>query len=96
VAWQKGESGNPGGRPRENAEIKRLAREHAQRAIERLAELMNGDDPRVAVSAAQALLDRGFGKPAQSITGGDEDDLPLRIEGRIQLVRPNSGSIGSD
>ena len=81
MAFQPGQSGNPGGRPKESKEAreaKRLAGQHSARAIERLRELLDGDDPRVSVSAAQALLDRAFGKPAQPVTGGDEDDNPIQ------------------
>lgn len=85
MPFVKGQSGNPGGRPKENAEIKALAREHGPKAIERLAELMGGDDPRVAVAAAQALLDRGYGKPAQAITGDDEAP-PVKVRGLIEFV----------
>jgi HEAT repeat protein len=67
MAFQKGQSGNPGGRPKECAEVKALAREHGAEAIAKLVELMRGEDARVAKAAADALLDRGFGKPAQSM-----------------------------
>ena len=66
MAFVKGQSGNPGGRPKECAEVKDLAREYGPEAVERPAVLMRGDDPRVAVSACQALLDRGYGKPTQT------------------------------
>lgn len=89
MPFEPGQSGNPGGRPKENAEVKRLAREHGPRAIERLAELMNGDDPRVSVSAAQALLDRGYGKPVQPLSG-DDDMPPLKVTALVELVRPGT------
>ena len=41
-----------------------------------------------------SILDRGLGKPAQAITGGDEDDAPLKVEGVLKLVRPPDGSAG--
>jgi len=82
MPFKKGQSGNPGGRPKENAEVKELARAHGPKAIAKLAELLDGDDPRVAVSAAQALLDRGYGKPHQSmdiavddVTAHNKDEL---------------------
>jgi hypothetical protein len=68
----KGISGNPSGRPKlkgEEREAMELARKYGKRAIRRLAQLMRSKNERVAVAAAQALLDRGFGKPAQAITG---------------------------
>jgi hypothetical protein len=69
--FQKGRSGNPGGRPKVVAEVKELARKHTGKAIETLVSIM--DNPKAApaarVSAANALLDRGYGKPPQHITG---------------------------
>jgi hypothetical protein len=62
-----GQSGNPGGRPKEAAEVKALAREHGAEAIAKLVLLLRDDDKRTALAAAQALLDRGYGKPGQSV-----------------------------
>jgi hypothetical protein len=67
MPFRKGQSGNPGGRPKENDEIKRLAKSHGPMAIERLAHWANSDNARASVAASQALLDRGFGKPEQAI-----------------------------
>lgn len=59
-------------------EIKSLARAHTESAIKVLAGVMNETSaPHSArVSAAQALLDRGWGKPTQLIAG-DEDGAPV-------------------
>ena len=69
--FRKGQSGNPGGRPKVVAEIKELAREHTAEAIETLVSIMNDakSAPAARVSAANSLLDRGYGKPPQHITG---------------------------
>lgn len=67
MAFQKGQSGNPGGRPKEDAEVKALARSAGPEAIEKLVELMRCDEKRTALAAAQALLDRGYGKPSQAV-----------------------------
>ena len=70
MPWAKGQSGNPGGRPRELAGIQQLARENAPLAIQTLVEVAStGKSESARVSAATALLDRGFGKPAQFSTG---------------------------
>jgi hypothetical protein len=79
VAFQKGQSGNPGGRPKEDAEVKALARSAGPEAIEKLVELMRGDEARTALAAAQALLDRGFGKPGQSVELSGPDGKPLTV-----------------
>ena len=59
-----GSSGNPGGRPKDEARVAELARSYTSEAIDTLVDLMrNGRDERVRGTAAQALLDRGWGKP---------------------------------
>ena len=54
-------------------EIRSLARSHTASAIKALAGIMNEKTvaPAARVSAANALLDRGWGKPAQPLTGED-------------------------
>ena len=62
--FSKGRSGNPGGRPKDEQKVAELARSYTREAIETLAELMRSSkDERVRGTAAQALLDRGWGKP---------------------------------
>src|SRR5215469_2369212 len=58
----KGYSGNPGGRPKVEGDIRELAREHAPDAIRRLVQLMNSRNDRVAVAACGAILDRAYGR----------------------------------
>ncbi|WP_245514670.1 MULTISPECIES: DUF5681 domain-containing protein, partial [unclassified Mesorhizobium] len=57
--FQPGQSGNPGGRPKG---IAAKAREHADRAVEVLAEALDDDDTKTRIAAAKEILDRGFGK----------------------------------
>lgn len=61
--------------------IKSLARSHTTGAIKVLAGIMNEKKAPAAarVTAAQALLDRGWGKAPQPMTGEDGDG-PIRIE----------------
>jgi hypothetical protein len=79
MAFVKGQSGNPGGRPKEDGEVKALAREYTEEAIERLVFWMRGDNPKASVTAAQTLLDRGYGKAPQAI-GGASDMPPIQVE----------------
>jgi hypothetical protein len=67
----KGVSGNPGGKPKiagELQEIRTLAREHSLAAFQRIIELMNSNDERVALQAAEHILDRGWGRPSQNVS----------------------------
>ena len=58
-----GQSGNPGGRPKDEHRVAELARSYTLEAIDTLVELLrDGKDERVRGTAAQALLDRGWGK----------------------------------
>ena len=61
-----GQSGNPGGRPKDEHRVAELARSYTVEAIDTLVELMrDGKDERMRGTAAQALLDRGWGKRAK-------------------------------
>ncbi len=60
--------------------IRSLARTHTDRAIAVLQGIMdNGTTESARVAAANSLLDRGWGKPAQPING-DEDGGAVRVE----------------
>lgn len=61
-SWAKGQSGNPGGRPKG---IAARAREYGERALEVLASALADEDGRIRIAAAKELLDRGYGKSVQ-------------------------------
>jgi hypothetical protein len=61
--WKPGQSGNPSGQTAEYGDVIRLAQSLSLRAIERLAELIESEDERVAAGACNPILDRAFGKP---------------------------------
>ena len=70
--FPKGQSGNSGGRPRDEQKVAELARSYTREAIETLVELMRGgNDERVSGTAAQALLDRGWGKPKLAVVSDE-------------------------
>src|SRR3954467_6642408 len=66
--FQKGVSGNPGGRPKVLGEVQELARERSPQVINTLAAIMEKAPPAARVAAANSLLDRGYGKPTQPIS----------------------------
>jgi hypothetical protein len=92
--FQPGKSGNPGGRPRETAEVRSLAREHTTEAVEALRTIMkDSSEPASArVAAANSLLDRGWGRAPQTITneisppGNTDAELPQAVQDLIATV----------
>jgi len=68
-----GHSGNAGGRPKDEHRVSELARSYTAEAIETLVDLMRqGKDERVRGTAAQALLDRGWGKAKVEVVSNAE------------------------
>ena len=66
--WVKGmASPNPSGRPAVVGELRDLARKHTNDALNTLIDVCNNkaSPPAARVTAACALLDRGYGRPMQ-------------------------------
>ena|SRR5690349_7816167 len=80
--FQPGQSGNPGGRRKD--EVSALARTHTKDAITRLVFWMASDNAKASVSACTAILDRGWGRPVQAVSGPDGE--PLKVPGVVQFV----------
>ena len=91
MPFQPGQSGNPGGRPKEVGEVRALARQYTGQAIATLAAIMLDDSAKGSerVAAATALLDRGYGKPAQAIVGGGEGEAPIEAKLIVEYVAAN-------
>ena len=76
--------------------MKQLARQHTALAIQKLAHIAeHGHSEMAQIAAANALLDRGWGRPTQPVSGDDETPLvgigctavaPLSAEERAALV----------
>jgi len=93
TSFRKGQSGNPGGRPKLVESARESARMHTAEAIETLVVLMRRHDevPAIAERAAEALLDRGWGRP----------DVSANVESVREAARahtaeaiPRAGSAG--
>lgn len=90
MTFAKGQSGNPNGRPKkllpDGRSLSDLCKIHTDVAVMALSDILRDDGAPAAarIQAAQALLDRGWGRPAQSVELSGTDGDP--IENTLTVV----------
>jgi hypothetical protein len=93
TTWQKGMSSpNPGGRPKALHDVQELARQHTEAAINALAKIMNDDEARhsARISAAEALLSRGWGRPIQPTVQARRRSNSGLMNSTVRLAKPST------
>src|SRR5829696_10029117 len=87
---QPGQALNPGGRPKMPAEVREAAMALTPDAIRTLGEIMQDPSvtPGVRVTAAEKILDRALGKPAQTVdvTNHKSDALDYSIADLVAIA----------
>ena len=94
--WKPGQSGNPGGQTKLTLEAKEFrdkCREASPEAFGVIIELMtSAKDQSIRLQAAKLILERAYGKPAQSVEltgeGGTKPILELIINGAAVNASP--------
>jgi hypothetical protein len=87
MRFQKGQSGNPSGRPKGWAEIQVLARSMAPEAIEEIRKIAKGDKTSaVRLAAWKEILDRGLGKATQDVKVYGDADNPIVIRPYTEVL----------
>ena len=85
MRFAKGRSGNPGGRPKASGDIRDLARQHSEAALQTLVEIAaHGENESARVAAANAILDRGWGKPAVPLVADAPQVITLNFGGKFR------------
>lgn len=76
--WKPGQSGNPSGLPKQGLELRDAARSFTEEALETLVRVLRARPPLAKIKAAVAILDRGWGKPAQALQLSGPDGGPIQ------------------
>jgi hypothetical protein len=107
--WMPGQSPNPGGRPKAIGPVRDLARAHTALAVDTLVEIcQHGENEMARIVAANAILDRGWGKPMAMVAMHNPGpDLGALIEDAhrsaaevmaapvsIEVTESNNGAVG--
>jgi hypothetical protein len=96
--FQKGQSGNPGGRPKIVGEVQELARQHSAEAINTLAAIMKDPKapPAARALASNSILDRAYGKAPQTLNASVANRPVREMTDAELLAITGSGSVEAD
>ena len=87
--FEKGKSGNPGGRPKMDDETKTILKAAAPDAARLMVEMMNNPkvQPKLRMQAAEVVMDRVYGKATQPIEGSMDNHIEIVMGGAEKYAR---------
>lgn len=77
--FAKGQSGNPGGKPKKLEELAASIREFDDELRDRLLLIVRNDEAKEVIAAVKLLWSYAHGNPRQVVTDADGNSVPLGL-----------------
>ena len=86
--FEKGQSGNPSGRPKMDDETKAILKAAAPDAAKLMVKMMNDPkiQPKLRMQAAEVVMDRVYGKATQPIEGSMDNHIEIVMGGAAKYA----------
>jgi hypothetical protein len=95
TVYQPGQSGNPGGRPNMTPYAKRYLDRLVPKALEVLKNRLESEDERVSLMASAEVLNRRFGRPAQTVINLSEEPAEKKTSAELNAMLAGADANGT-
>lgn len=87
--FKKGQSGNPGGRPKVSQDVKDMLKAAAPEAAQLLIDTINNPTAKaeLRIECAKVVMDRVYGKATQPIEGSMDNKIEIVLGGAAKYAR---------
>jgi len=96
MVFVKDVSGNPGGRPKLELSVREVAQQYSIEALETLVHVMRTGKPGDRITAANAVLDRAYGRPTQSVEMSSSRETLVDLLVSLNNNPAVDGEVGAD